>query len=144
MALFTSLVLFWLLFTVGFNTESQLEREERRGSGRKASDVAIRVASLPWHMVKGLGYALLRSLIMLGVTALGLAIATLALNLPFTIMDTNVFGVIVPLPTLTEGPFSQSGLAQAGFCAVGWLVSMLGSGALVMRLGAGAIRGIRK
>lgn len=144
MALLTSLVLFWLLFTVGFNTESQLEREERRGSGRKASDVAIRVASLPWHMVKGLGYALLRSLIMLGVTALGLTIATLALNLPFAIMDTDVFGVIVPLPTLTEGPFSQSGLAQAGFCAVGWLVSMLGSGALVMRLGAGAIRGARK
>lgn len=144
MALLVSLVLFWLFFTVGFNTESQLEREERRGSGRKASDMAIRVASLPWHMVKGLGYALLRSLIMLAVTALGLTIAVLALNLPLAIMDTDIFGVIIPLPTLTEGPFSQSGLAQAGFCAVGWLVSMSGSGALVMRLGAGAIRGVGK
>ncbi len=144
MALLVSLVLFWLFFTVGFNTESQLEREERRGSGRKASDVAIRVASLPWHTVKGLSYALLRSLIMLAVTALGLTIAVLALNLPLAIMDTDIFGVTIPLPTLTEGPFSRSGLAQAGFCAVGWLVSMLGSGALVMRLGAGAIRGIRK
>ncbi len=144
MALLVSLILFWLLFTVGFNTESQLEREERRGGGHKASDVAIRLASLPWHMVKGLGHALLRSLIMLAVTALGLAITVPALNLPFAILDTDIFGVLVPLPTLTESPFSQSGLAQAGFCAVGWLVSMLGSGALAMRLGAGAIRGVKK
>ncbi len=143
MALLASIALSWLLFTVGFNTESQLEREERRG-GYRAFDVAIRVASLPWHIIKGLIHALLRSLIMLAVTALGLAIATLALHLPFAIMDTDIFGVIIPLPALTEGPFSQSGLAQAGFCAIGWLVSTIGPRALVMRLGAGAIRGVKK
>ena len=123
--------------------ESQLEREGRRGGERRKSDWAIRVASLPWHILKGFGYACARMLIMVIIMALGLAISTLALHLPYALLDVDLFGLTVPLPTFTEGPLSQSGLVQAGFGVIGWLVAAIAPGAMVMRLGAGSLRGAR-
>lgn len=134
-------LLAWLLATIGFNMEAQLEREGRRGGNRKASDWLARAAMLPWHVLKGLGYAVPRALIMATIAALGLAIATVALQLPFAMVDTAIFGFTIPLPTWIEGPVSQSGVVQAGCCAIGWLVSALTPGALVLRLGAGTLRG---
>ena len=134
-------LLAWLLTTIGFNMEAQLEREGRRGGSRKASDWFARAATLPWHVLKGLGYAVPRALIMAAIAALGLAIATVALQLPFTMVDTAIFGFTIPLPTWIEGPVSQSGVVQADCCAIGWLVSALTPGALVLRLGAGTLRG---
>ena len=134
-------LLAWLLTTIGFNMEAQLEREGRRGGSRKASDWFARAATLPWHVLKGLGYAVPRALIMAAIAALGLAIATVALQLPFTMVDTAIFGFTIPLPTWIEGSISQSGVVQAGCCAIGWLVSALTPGALVLRLGAGTLRG---
>lgn len=134
-------LLAWLLATIGFNMEAQLEREGRRGGNRKASDWFARAATLPWHVLKGLGHAVPRALIMATIAALGLAIATVALQLPFAMVDTAIFGFTIPLPTWIEGPVSQSGVVQAGCCAIGWLASALTPGALVLRLGAGTLRG---
>ena len=134
-------LLAWLLATIGFNMEAQLEREGRRGGNRKASDWLARAATLPWHVHKGLGYAVPRALIMAAIATLGLAIATVALQLPFAMVDTSIFGFTIPLPTWIEGPVSQSGVVQAGCCAIGWLICALTPGALALRLGAGTLRG---
>lgn len=140
-ALIAGALLAWLLATIGFNMEAQLEREGRRGGSRRTSDWFARAATLPWHVLKGLGYAVPRALIMAVIAALGLTIATVTLQLPFAMVDTSIFGFTIPLPTWIEGPVSQSGVAQAGCCAIGWLVCALAPGALVLRLGAGALRG---
>ena len=140
-ALIAGALLAWLLATIGFNMEAQLEREGRRGGSRRTSDWFARAATLPWHVLKGLGYAVPRALIMAVIAALGLSIATVTLQLPFAMVDTSIFGFTIPLPTWIEGPVSQSGVAQAGCCAIGWLVCALAPGALVLRLGAGALRG---
>ena len=134
-------LLAWLLAIIGFNMEAQLEREGRRGGNRKASDWLARAATLPWHVIKGLGYAVPRALIMAAIATLGLAIATVALQLPFAMVDTSIFGFTIPLPTWIEGPVSQSGVVQAGCCAIGWLICALAPGALALRLGAGTLRG---
>lgn len=134
-------LLAWLLATIGFNMEAQLEREGRRGGNRKASDWLARAATLPWHVLKGLGYAVPRALIMAAIATLGLAIATVALQLPFAMVDTSIFGFTIPLPTWIEGPVSQSGVVQAGCCAIGWLICALTPEALALRLGAGTLRG---
>ena len=140
MALCATMLFAWLLATVGFNMESQLEREGRRGGVRRSTDWLLRVASLPWHLLKGLWHAFMRSLVMLAVTALGLAIATVALDLPFALVDTQIFGLTVPLLTWLEEPLSQSGFTQACFSAVGWMVCAIAPGATIMRLGAGTLR----
>lgn len=135
-----ALIIGCALAAIGFNTEAQLEREGKRGGGRKGSDWLLRLVGLPWHVVKGFGVAVARTLIMLAVVALGLSIAAVVLQLPYAIVDTNALGLSIPLPTLTEGPLSESGLARAAFCAIGWLVAVMAPGAPVMRLGGGALR----
>lgn len=77
---------------------------------------------------------------MLAVAALGLSLTTVVLQLPYAVMDTWIFGLTIPMPTLLGGPFSESGLAQAAFCAIGWLVAVAAPGAIVLRLGGGALR----
>lgn len=139
-ALGAALLAACVLAAIGFNTEAQLEREGKRGGERKGSDWLLRLVGMPWHVVKGLGIAVVRTLIMIAVAALGLSIATVALQLPYALVDTNIFGLSIPLPTLIEGPLSESGLTQAAFCAIGWLVEVVTPGALVMRLGGGALR----
>ena len=128
------------LATIGFNTEAQLEREGKRGGEKKSSDWLLRLAGLPWHIVKGFGVAIVRTLIMLAVAALGLSLTTVVLQLPYAMMDTWIFGLTIPMPTLLGGPLSESGLAQAAFCAIGWLVAVAAPGAIVLRLGGGALR----
>lgn len=128
------------LATIGFNTEAQLEREGKRGGEKKSSDWLLRLAGLPWHIVKGFGVAIVRTLIMLAVDALGLSLTTVVLQLPYAMMDTWIFGLTIPMPTLLGGPLSESGLAQAAFCAIGWLVAVAAPGAIVLRLGGGALR----
>lgn len=128
------------LATIGFNTEAQLEREGKRGGEKKSSDWLLRLAGLPWHIVKGFGVATVRTLIMLAVAALGLSLTTVVLQLPYAVMDTWIFGLTIPMPTLLGGPLSESGLAQAAFCAIGWLVAVAAPGAIVLRLGGGALR----
>ena len=70
--------------------------------------------------MKGFGVAIVRTLIMLAVAALGLSLTTVVLQLPYAVMDTWIFGLTIPMPTLLGGPLSESGLAQAAFCAIGW------------------------
>ena len=140
LAVGVALAIACMLATIGFNTEAQLEREGKRGGERKKSDWLLRLAGLPWHLVRGLGTAVTRILIMLAVSALGLSLATVILQLPYAIVDTPIFGLTIPLPMLTESPFSESGLTQAAFCAIGWLIAVAAPGALVLRLGGGALR----
>ena len=140
LAVGVALAIACMLATIGFNTEAQLEREGKRGGERKKSDWLLRLAGLPWHLVRGLGTAVTRTLIMLAVSALGLSLATVILQLPYAIVDTPIFGLTIPLPILTESPFSESGLTQAAFCAIGWLIAVAAPGALVLRLGGGALR----
>ena len=51
-AIIAATALLWLLLTLAYNTEPQLEREGKRGGERKNSDSWIRVATFPWHLVK--------------------------------------------------------------------------------------------
>ena len=135
-----ALIIACALAAIGFNTEAQLEREGKRGGEKKSSDWLLRLAGLPWHIVKGFGVAIVRTLIMLAVAALGLSLTTVVLQLPYAVMDTWIFGLTIPMPTLLGGPLSESGLAQAAFCAIGWLVAVAAPGAIVLRLGGGALR----
>ncbi|MBT1175943.1 protein kinase [Bifidobacterium sp. LC6] len=143
-AIAAAAILLWLLLALAYNTESQLEREGRRGGERKGSDALIRAASLPWHLVKALLSALPRLLLLIVIDSAGIAVAISALGLPVQTSIAWYFTAdwAVPLPLLDDVPFSSSGVALAGFMAVGWLIAAFGPQAMMMRLGAGALRGL--
>ena len=78
---------------------------------------------------------------MLAVAALGLSLTTVVLQLPYAVMDTWIFGLTIPMPTLLGGPlFRKRAGAGCVLARVGWLVAVAAPGAIVLRLGGGALR----
>lgn len=143
-ALIVAEILLWLLLTLAYNTEPQLEREGRRGGERKNSDSWIRVATFPWHLVKALLLAIPRILLLVIIYMAGTAVATAALALPVHTISwyfTADWGI--PVPLLNDVPFSASGLALGGFMAIGWLVTVFAPQSMMIRLGGGVLRGLK-
>jgi len=136
--------LLWLLLTLAYNTEPQLEREGKRGGERKNSDSWIRVATFPWHLVKALLLAIPRILLLVIIYMAGTAVATAALALPVHTISwyfTADWGI--PVPLLNDVPFSASGLALGGFMSIGWLVTVFAPQSMMIRLGGGVLRGLK-
>ena len=135
-------VLIWLLIAIGLNTGSQLDRESKRGGTRKRGDGALRVATMPWHIVKGLVLAIPRAVLAGAIAVLGIIIATLALHLPTFPAPWHFNGWVVPFVLLAGSPLSVSGGVLAGAAAIGWLVSVFTTGAAAIRMGSGTLRGL--
>ena len=135
-------VLIWLLIAIGLNTGSQLDRESKRGGTRKRGDGALRVATMPWHIVKGLALTIPRALLAGIIATLVVIIATLALHLPTFPAPWHANGWVVPFVLLAGHPLSVSGCVLAGAAAIGWLVGVFAPGATAIRLGSGALRGL--
>lgn len=143
-AIIAATALLWLLLTLAYNTEPQLEREGKRGGERKNSDSWIRVATFPWHLVKALLLAIPRILLLVIIYMAGTAVATAALALPVHTISwyfTADWGI--PVPLLNDVPFSASGLALGGFMATGWLVTVFAPQSMMIRLGGGVLRGLK-
>lgn len=143
-AIIAATALLWLLLTLAYNTEPQLEREGKRGGERKSSDSWIRVATFPWHLVKALLLAIPRILLLVIIYMAGTAVATAALALPVHTISwyfTADWGI--PVPLLNDVPFSASGLALGGFMAIGWLVTVFAPQSMMIRLGGGVLRGLK-
>lgn len=143
-AIIAATALLWLLLTLAYNTEPQLEREVKRGGERKNSDSWIRVATFPWHLVKALLLAIPRILLLVIIYMAGTAVATAALALPVHTISwyfTADWGI--PVPLLNDVPFSASGLALGGFMAIGWLVTVFAPQSMMIRLGGGVLRGLK-
>ena len=135
-------VLIWLLIAIGLNTGSQLDRESKRGGTRKRGDGALRVATMPWHIVKGLALAIPRALLAGIIATLVVIIATIALHLPTFPAPWHASGWVVPFVLLAGNPLSVSGCVLAGAAAIGWLVDVFAPGAAAIRLGSGALHGL--
>lgn len=143
-AIIAATALLWLLLTLAYNTEPQLEREGKRGGERKNSDSWIRVATFPWHLVKALLLAIPRILLLVIIYMAGTAVATAALALPVHTISwyfTADWGI--PVPLLNDVSFSASGLALGGFMAIGWLVTVFAPQSMMIRLGGGVLRGLK-
>lgn len=143
-AIIAATALLWLLLTLAYNTEPQLEREGKRGGERKNTDSWIRVATFPWHLVKALLLAIPRILLLVIIYMAGTAVATAALALPVHTISwyfTADWGI--PVPLLNDVPFSASGLALGGFMAIGWLVTVFAPQSMMIRLGGGVLRGLK-
>ena len=143
-AIIAATALLWLLLTLAYNTEPQLEREGKRGGERKNSDSWIRVATFPWHLVKALLLAIPRILLLVIIYMAGTAAATPAPALPpHTISWDFTAELGIPVPLLNDVPFSASGLALGGFMAIGWLVTVFAPQSMMIRLGGGVLRGLK-
>ena len=133
----------WLMLVLGYNTESQLKREGRRGGMHKDSDTWLRAVSLPWHMVKALLSTLPRLLLAATIGAVGTAAVTMLLDLPTSKCTIRILSHTASIPLPIDTPRSSTGACLAGLAAIVWLITVFGPNSMILRLGAGALRGRR-
>ncbi|MBW3088651.1 protein kinase [Bifidobacterium sp. 82T24] len=140
-SLIISTVVLWLFTAAGLSRQSQLIREARRGGLRKGTDSALIIASLPWHLVKGLVLNLAPTALMIALFTALTAVLSLALGLPDATGDISLLGLTIPIPLLAGKPFSASGMMLAVCMAAGWFTAALGPYSRFARIGAGHLRG---
>jgi hypothetical protein len=138
-ALITVTVLLWMLFAAGFNESAQLDREARRGGVRKGSDTALRLATLPWHIVKALPAALGHAALLLVSSALITAVAALVVSLPVAKVYVQLHNWAVPILLLPGGTWSASAAALGAAGGFGWLLAVLVVRSTNLMLGAGSL-----
>jgi serine/threonine protein kinase len=138
-ALITVTVLLWMLFAAGFNESAQLDREARRGGVRKGSDTALRLATLPWHIVKALPAALGHAALLLVSSALITAVAALVVPLPVAKVYVQLHNWAVPLLLPPGGTWSASAAALGAAGGFGWLFAVLVIRSANLTLGAGSL-----
>lgn len=143
-ALIAASMLMWLLTAFGLDASAQTARVLRRAGQTRTSDGALRVLTLPWHVLKAAAFALPRMLAMWLVYALMLALATVGAGLPTTDIAVTLWDWTVQVPVPYDVPQSAAGAAAAAVMAVSWLACALGPKSQQLRLGAGWAIGLTR
>lgn len=143
-AMVAATLLCWLLLTVGYSTDAQLQREYRRGGTHSAGDTAMRIITLPWHALRGLPAAIGRGLLAVATLALGSTLATLIFSLPVVNTRFAIGGITIVVPIIATSPVSPSGLALAICAAISWIIGMLAPAPTMLRLGTGTLLGLNR
>ena len=131
--------LLWMMFAVGFSQAAQLGREAKRGGMRKGSDAALRLATLPWHIVKALLAALGHAALLLAAAALITAAAAFVLPLPVARIYLQLRGWTIPIALLTGSTWSVSAAILGVAGALSWLASAFITRSPGLILGAGTL-----
>ena len=143
-AMVAATLLCWLLLTIGYSTDAQLQREYRRGGTHSAGDTAMRIITLPWHALRGLPAAIGRGLLAVATLALGSTLATLIFSLPVVNTRFAIGGITIVVPIIAASPVSPSGLALSICAAISWIIGMLAPAPTMLRLGTGTLLGLNR
>ena len=143
-ALIAASMLTWMLIAFGLDASAQTTRVLRRAGRTRTSDGALRVLTLPWHVLKAAAFALPRILAMWLAYALMLALATLGGGLPTTGVAVALWDWTVQVQVPYDVPQSASGAACAVAMALAWLAGALGPKSQQLRLGAGWAIGLTR
>lgn len=132
-------ILLWLLCALGLNTQSQIQRETRRKGRRNRADIAKRTASMPWHLIKGLIFAIPWAASFTVLYAIFVLACTFITH-P-NIRDTTLvhfhLSWTMPLPFDTAN--STIGLLIGLSCTLAWIIVMLSRRSDLLTIGAGSI-----
>lgn len=142
LAVFLECMTIWLFLIFGCNATMQLKREAKRGGERKSSDAAVRIVSLPWHIVKAFFLTIPKLLIFLILLALTTVCVNGIAKTQTTTASVELLGktLLVPLPT--PSPLSTVGLVFALSCAFGWFLNVWVWHSAELRIGAGVMVGL--
>ena len=133
--------LLWMLVATGLSAAADLGRWDRHGRAHTSGDSVLRIASLPWHILKALLLTLPRALILIVIATCISVIGALVLHTPTMMVDREALGLPFSFPLLADSTLSPSALLLAGSAAIAWIAVAFGPGSSMLRLGAGSIRG---
>lgn len=121
-ALFLSGLFLWMLSACGLSVGTQISRELKRGSGHKATDMAIRLATLPWQILKSFLMTLPRVLLLVLAYYITMVVGSWAFGQPHTTGYFSWAALTVRLPLPAGSSLSITGLLSALCACIGWIV----------------------
>ena len=130
--------------TLGYNISARLRRLQLNNGSIPRHDAVIRIASLPWHIIRGLLYSLPRMVGAVIVSCAGAVIYPLLCGTTPELLSIKLGFLNVLLPTYSPTIFSKTSVGYAIGFLIYWIILALFKGTTLFCLGLGALFGSKK
>ena len=130
--------------TLGYNISARLRRLQLNNGSIPRHDAVIRIASLPWHIIRGLLYSLPRMVGVVIVSCAGSVIYPLLCGTTPELLSIKLGFLNILLPTYSPTIFSKTSVGYAIGFLIYWIILALFKGTTLFCLGLGALFGSKK
>ena len=134
----------WIGSAAGYNIASSFHRQQLNNGIVPRHNTAMRVASLPWHIIRGLLYTLPRIFVILIAGVIGSVVYPLCCGNNPELLAVNFGDLHILLPTYEPSVFSQTSFGYAIGFVVAWVVLAFIKSTTTFYLGLGALLGAGK
>lgn len=139
-----SICVMWIGSAAGYNIASSFHRQQLNNGIVPRHDTAMRVASLPWHIIRGLLYTFSRVFVILIAGVIGSVVYPLCCGNNPELLAVNFGDLHILLPTYEPSVFSQTSFGYAIGFVVAWIVLAFIKSTTTFYLGLGALLGAGK
>lgn len=139
-----SICVMWIGSAAGYNIASSFHRQQLNNGIVPRHNTAMRVASLPWHIIRGLLYTLPRVFVILIAGVIGSVVYPLCCGNNPELLAVNFGDLHILLPTYEPSVFSQTSFGYAIGFVVAWIVLAFIKSTTTFYLGLGALLGAGK
>ena len=130
--------------TLGYNISARLRRLQLNNGSIPRHDAVISIASLPWHIIRGLLYSLPRMIGVVIVSCAGAIIYPLLCGTTPELLSIKLGFLNILLPTYSPTIFSKTSIGYAIGFLIYWIILALFKGTALFCLGLGALFGSKK
>lgn len=130
--------------TAGYSASAAFRRQQLNNGVIPRHDAFVRVASLPWHIVRGFLYAISRIVIVIAVGFIGAAVFPLLCGNSPEWLIIQLGSLQIMLPTYAPSIFSQTAAGYAIGFLVAWTILAICKGTYMFCLGLGSLFGAKK
>ncbi|MFU0663609.1 serine/threonine-protein kinase [Gardnerella vaginalis] len=134
-----SICVMWIGSAAGYNIASSFHRQQLNNGIVPRHDTAMRVASLPWHIIRGLLYTFPRVFVILIAGVIGSVVYPLCCGNNPELLAVNFGDLHILLPTYEPSVFSQTSFGYAIGFVVAWIVLAFIKSTTTFYLGLGAL-----
>lgn len=134
-----SICVMWIGSAAGYNIASSFHRQQLNNGIVPRHNTAMRVASLPWHIIRGLLYTFPRVFVILIAGVIGSVVYPLCCGNNPELLAVNFGDLHILLPTYEPSVFSQTSFGYAIGFVVAWIVLAFIKSTTTFYLGLGAL-----
>lgn len=137
-AVILNIFIMWASSTAGYNISARLRRKELNNGVAPRGDTFMRVAALPWHIIRGLVYTLPRIVLILICAVIGACVYPLLFGSSAEFMAFNIWSIRMIFPTYLPTILSYTSAGYAIGFVIAWIILAVFKGTDMFRIGLGS------
>lgn len=123
----------------GYNISARLRRKQLNNGVLPRHDAVIRIASLPWHIIRGILYTIPRIVVVVIVSCVGSVAYPYMLSGTPELLSIKLGFLNIFLPTYAPTIFSQTSVGYAIGFLIAWFILAVCKSTTIFCLGLGAL-----